>query len=270
VAIHRIQDSQMALSPEISQLFGLAGKVAVVTGAATGIGREIARLFDQAGATVIAADINDEVQSFLTEARGAARAVRLDQGDPASITALFEAVRAHEGRLDVLVNCAAIFSFTPFEEVDTALLDRTIAVDLRGVFQCVQGAVGIMKAQETGGSIINISSVNSLKACIYDNVHYGLSKAGVNNITVSVALEYAAHNIRVNAVLPGGVATPRAGAAAEDYPLQGPFTQAGRMPLGNTSCGPDQIANACLFLASDASSYVTGQLLAVDGGFLVS
>ncbi|MEP7349466.1 MAG: SDR family oxidoreductase [Sphingorhabdus sp.] len=260
----------MSVSPEISSLFGLADKVALVTGAVTGIGREIARLFDKAGATVIAADINiDEAMTFVGEAQGNARAVRLDQGDPASVSALFDDVRAHEGRLDVLVNCAAIYPHKPFEEVDTAFLDKMLDINLRGVFQCVQGAVGMMKQQTTGGSIINISSVNSLKACIFDNVHYGITKAGVNNITVSVALEYASHNIRVNSVLPGGVATAKA-MASSDYPVRGPYTQPGRMPLNNAICTPDQIANACLFLASDASSYVTGQLLAVDGGFLVS
>ena len=260
----------MAIAPEIRHLFGLDGKVAVVTGAATGIGREIARLFDTAGAIVIAADINDEVQSFPAKATGAARSVRLDQGDPASITALFDDVRTHEGRLDVLVNCAAIYPHKSFEDVDTALLDLMLDINLRGVFQCVQGAVGLMKQQATGGSIINISSVNSLKACIFDNVHYGITKAGVNNITVSIALEYASHSIRVNSVLPGGVATARAMGSSTDFAVRGPFTQPGRMPLGNAMCTPDQIANACLFLASDASSYVTGQLLAVDGGFVVS
>jgi NAD(P)-dependent dehydrogenase (short-subunit alcohol dehydrogenase family) len=210
------------------------------------------------------------VQSFLAEARPSARALKLDQGDPTSIKALFDDVKAHEGRLDVLVNCAAIYPFKPFEEVDTALLDRMLDVNLRGVFQCVQAAVGMMKAQESGGSIINIASVNSVKACIFDNVHYGVTKAGVNNITVSIALEYAPHNIRVNSVLPGGVATAQAIGASSGFEVRGPFTQPGRMPLGGGMCTPEQIANACLFLASDASSYITGQLLAVDGGFLVS
>ncbi len=253
----------------IEERFSLAGKSAIVTGAATGIGREIAKLFSGAGAKVLAADINEKDLATLDHECGGVTTTFYDQGDPDSVVALF--AKADEiGDTDVLVNCAAIFPFRPFEEVDTALLDKMFAIDVRGPFQCVQQAVKRMKKGDRGGSIVNISSVNSLKACIYDNVHYGISKAAINNLTVSVALEYAPHNIRVNAVLPGGVGTEQAGRAADGYPLKGPFTQPGRMPLGNNVCRPDDIANACLFLASDASSYITGQLLAVDGGFLVS
>jgi len=258
--------------PRIARLFSLDGKVAVVTGAATGIGREIARLFHAAGATTVGADINAaELATLAEECPGALTlTLPLDQGDPASIEALFAAVDREAGPIDILVNCAAIYPFRPFEEVDTALIDRMLAINLRGVFQCVQQAVRRMKVDDRGGSIINIASVNSLRASIFDNVHYGVTKAGVNNITVSIALEYATHNIRVNGVLPGGVGTVQAGRAADGYALRGPFTQPGRMPLGNNVCTPDKVANACLFLASDASSYITGQLLAVDGGFLIS
>lgn len=254
----------------IAGLLRLDGRVAVVTGAATGIGREIARLFHAAGARVVGADINEADLANLAEECPGAIPLLLDQGDPASIEALFSAVDTRAGQLDVLVNCAAIYPFRPFEEVDTALLDRMLDINLRGVFQCVQQAVRRMKIGGRGGSIVNIASVNSVRASIFDNVHYGVTKAGVNNITVSVALEYAAHNIRVNSVLPGGVGTVQAGLAADGYPLRGPFTQPGRIPLSNAVCTPDQIANACLFFASDASQYVTGQLLAVDGGFLIS
>ncbi|MDO7836712.1 SDR family oxidoreductase [Sphingobium sp. HBC34] len=254
---------------DVASIFGLHGKVALVTGAATGIGREIARLFHDAGATVIGADLNEAALASLSEERPGVHLVAFDQSDPASIAALFEQVDAI-GPIDVLVNCAAIYPFRKFEEVDTALLDKMLAINLRGPFQCIQHAVRRMKVDGRGGSIVNISSVNSMRACIYDNVHYGVGKAGVNNLTLSIALEYGEHNIRVNSVLPGGVATDHAAAEADGYPLRGPFTQPGRIPLGGTSCEPCDIARACLFLASDASRYVTGQLLAVDGGFLVS
>ena len=254
----------------IAGLLSLEGKVALVTGAATGIGRSIADLFVSAGATVVGADINEEALASFGEGGERQVAMRLDQGDPDSIKALFRQIDERFGRLDVLINCAAIFPFKPFEEVETAFLDQMLDINLRGVFQCTQEAVKIMKRGDKGGSIVNIASVNSMRACIFDNIHYGVTKAGVNNLTVSVALEYAPHNIRVNSVMPGGVGTAQAGKAAADYPLRGPFTQPGRMPLGNTVCTPDKIANACLFLSSDAASYITGQLLAVDGGFLIS
>ena len=239
---------------DIALLFGLHGKVALVTGAATGIGREIARLFHDAGATVIGADLNAEALASLPQERPGVHTVTYDQSSPDSIVALFAAVDAI-GPLEVLVNCAAIYPFRPFEEVDTALLDKMLAINLRGPFQCVQQAVQRMKVGGRGGSIVNISSVNSMRACIFDNVHYGVGKAGVNNLTVSIALEYAEHNIRVNSVLPGGVATEQAATAATGYPMRGPFTQPGRMPLGGTSCSPQDIAQACLFLAGDASRY---------------
>jgi NAD(P)-dependent dehydrogenase (short-subunit alcohol dehydrogenase family) len=260
----------MTVSAEIATLFGLEGKVAVVTGAATGIGREIARLFYKAGAKVVGADINQDALATLTEECPGAIVLPLDQGDPESIKALFAATDTQAGPLAVLVNCAAIFPFMGFEDVDTMLLDKMLDVNLRGVFQCTQEAVKRMKIDDRGGSIVNIASVNSMRACIFDNTHYGITKAGVNNITISIALEYAPHNIRVNSVLPGGVGTEHAGTAAASWPLRGPFMQQGRMPLTGTVCKPQDIANACLFLASDASSYVTGQLLAVDGGFLIS
>jgi NAD(P)-dependent dehydrogenase (short-subunit alcohol dehydrogenase family) len=262
----------MAVSEEVSSLLSLEGRGAIVTGAATGIGREIARLFHAAGAKVIGADINEAELKTLAESSPGLVPIRFDQGDPSSIESLFSQADGQIDRLDVLVNCAAIYPFRPFEEVDTDLIDRMLDINLRGPFQCTQQAVRRMKEGDRGGSIVNIASVNSMRACIFDNIHYGVGKAGVNNLTVSVALEYAQHNIRVNSVLPGGVATEQAGKAVESYgqALRGPFMQPGRMPLRGMSCEPADIARACLFLASDASSYITGQLLAVDGGFLVS
>lgn len=251
---------------DLETLFGLVGKTALVTGAATGIGREIARLFNRAGAEVIAADINEAgLRSLERELDGQVRTVSCDIGDPASISALFGTVEY----LDVLVNCAAIYPMRPFEEVDPALIDRMLNINLRGVFFCIQKAVGIMK-RNGGGSIVNISSVNSMRACIFDNAHYGITKAGLNSLTTTLAPEFGPAGIRINAVLPGGVATDQAMKAMEEFPVRGPMMQPGRVPLANRLCAPSDIANACLFLASDASAYVTGQLLAVDGGFLVS
>lgn len=257
----------------IGQLFGLHGKTAVVTGAATGIGRETAALFARAGARVAALDINTAAAKAFAEgvraAGGEATAIAMDQADPASIERAFAGVDAAFGGIDVLLNCAAIYPRAQFEAATPAFVDRMYDINFRGVFVCTQEAVKRMKG--AGGSIINISSVTSLKAGIYDNVQYGMTKAALNALTASIALEYADRGIRVNAVLPGGIATEAAIASTRTGdPIRGPFMQPGRVPLGGGNIGPEEIANACLFLASDASRFVTGQLLAVDGGFLIS
>jgi NAD(P)-dependent dehydrogenase (short-subunit alcohol dehydrogenase family) len=259
---------------EIGRLYGLAGKTAVVTGAATGIGRETAALFARAGARVAALDINmAEAERFaasVREAGGDAVAIPMDQSDPASIAQAFAGADDAYGRLDVLLNCAAIYPRAQFEEASPDFIDRMFDINARGVFLCTQQAVTRMK-RSGGGSIVNISSVTALKAGIYDNVQYGMTKAAVNSLTASVALEYAEHGIRVNAIMPGGIATEAAIASMQTGdPLRGPFMQPGRVPLGGENAAPREIAAACLFLASDASRFITGQLLAVDGGFLIS
>lgn len=258
----------------IGQLYGLTGKTAVVTGAATGIGRETAALFAKAGARIAALDINmTEAESFaagVREAGGEAVAMHMDQSDPTSIAMAFAAIDEAYGRIDVLLNCAAIYPRAQFEAATPDFLDRMFDINTRGVFICTQQAVKRMK-QHGGGSIVNISSVTALKAGIYDNVQYGMTKAAVNSMTTAVALEYAEHGIRVNAIMPGGVATEAAIASTQTGdPLRGPFMQPGRVPLGGENAAPLEIATACLFLASDASRFITGQLLAVDGGFLIS
>jgi NAD(P)-dependent dehydrogenase (short-subunit alcohol dehydrogenase family) len=258
---------------EFSSLMSLNGKSAIVTGAATGIGREIANLFVQAGANVAAGDLNEkELGIFAAEAQrggGECFAQIMDVADAASVKHFFAATEERFGGVDILVNSAGIYPKQPFVTTDVAFWDRVINVNLRGVFLTMQAAVIAMK-KRGGGSIVNISSVNSMKACIFDNIHYGASKAGVNSLTVSVALEFAGDNIRSNAVLPGGVMTAQAALSVQEMMPRGPFTQPGRIPLGGVPAGPAEIANAVLYLASDASRYVTGQLLAVDGGFLVS
>lgn len=253
--------------------FSLKDKTAVVTGAGAGIGQAIAQLFARAGARVVVADVNgDGAESTahgIRSAGGHAVAVVADVSQEPAVAALMDRALQEFGSLDVLVNNAAIFPKKPFLEVDAAFWDRLHAVNLRGTFLCLREAIRRMQAQGRGGSIVNISSVSSMQAVVYHNATYNASKAGVNSLTKTTALEFAGDGIRVNAVLPGGVATPGAKAAGANIELKGPILGPGRIPLGKMGEAED-IAMAALFFASPASRLVTGQLLAVDGGFQVS
>lgn len=257
----------------IAALFGLQNKCAVVTGGGAGIGRSVARLLAKAGARVVVADVNVATALVVAgelnaAAAGSAVGISCDVSSESSVVALFDATVQQFGAVDILVNVAGIYPKTPFLETSAEKWDRIHAVNLRGTFLCMREAIKRMKAAGTGGSIVNISSVASLQPVIHDNCDYGATKAGVNNLTKTAAYEFAADKIRVNAVLPGGVATERALEFTGKIPT-GPITQPGRVPLGRMG-EPEDVANAVLFFAGSASSYVTGQLLAVDGGFQVS
>ncbi len=252
--------------------FRLDGKIALITGAGSGIGRGIADTFANAGAKIIAVDINAagaaETAAAIVGQGGAATSLCADVSCEADVVALFEQAVGAYGGIDILVNNAAIFPKKPFLEVDAAFWDRLHGVNLRGVFLCLRECILHMQAQGRGGSIVNISSVSSLQTAVYHNATYNASKAGVNSLTRTTALEFAADQIRVNAVLPGGVMTPGAAAASGAIQLKGPMLTPGRIPLGGMGEVKD-IAAAALFLACPEARYITGQLLAVDGGFQI-
>lgn len=262
----------------LEDLYQLQGKTAVVTGAGRGIGRAVADLFAAAGARVVVADIlaaeADAAAAEIRKKGGEALAVTVDIADETAVKQLYAQATQQFSSVDVLVHCAAIFPKYPLLEITVEQWDRVQAVNLRGTMLVMREAIAQMRKGGRGGAIVNISSVSGEREVVFHNAAYGASKAGMTNLTRVAALEFGSDNIRVNAVLPGGTATPGAAEAtikmrAAGYELTGPMTQPGRIPLGGMGT-PQDIAAACLFLASSAARYITGQCLAVDGGFLIS
>lgn len=263
------------MDTEISALFDLTGKVAVVTGAATGIGEGIARVLARAGAHVLIADV---------DAEGAERVAADIAGDPVVLDvtdagACERTLSSVGERIDVLVNNAGSYHEAgSILDQSVASWRRSIDVNLAGLFHCSKPVAARMVAQGDGGSIVNIASVDGLLPCL--GVGYDTAKAGAIHFTRSLAVDLAPHRIRVNAVSPGVVPVPtlarmRAGEIEHFWPkdssvtgLMGPITtqRSANVPLGRAGT-PADIAHAVLFLVSDAAGYVTGQNLAVDGGW---
>jgi 2-dehydro-3-deoxy-D-gluconate 5-dehydrogenase len=258
----------------ISELFDLRGKGAIVTGAAMGIGRGIALRLAEAGAGVVVADINleaaQETVSQVKAADGQAVAVEADAASLADAEKVVQTALAHFGRLDILVNNAGIFPFAPALQLTEALWDKVIDINLKGVVFYSQAAARQMVAAKQGGRIINIASIDALHPT-GNLVHYDASKGGVVMATKALALEFGQYGITVNAIAPGAINTPGAGAGSAgvevDPEMLKPFLA--RIPLGRMGV-PDDIATSTLFLASEAADYMTGTLLVVDGGYLLS
>ncbi|MDI3330321.1 MAG: SDR family NAD(P)-dependent oxidoreductase [Micrococcus sp.] len=250
----------------------LDGKTAIVTGAAMGMGEATARLFAEARANVVIADFNEAKGEEVAESIGSDTGaqtlfVKVDVSDSAQVKAMVEATVERFGRLDVAVNNAAL---TPdnglASEFDEAYWDRLMAVDLKGAALCQKYELQQMIAQGEGGSIINISSVSGFRPQP-NNIAYVAAKHGVVGMTKVAAMENGQHNIRVNSVAPGAIDTPMLRGALEEFGLD-EESYAPQLSLLNRFGQPREIAEATLWLASDASSYVTGTVIHADAGYV--
>jgi NAD(P)-dependent dehydrogenase (short-subunit alcohol dehydrogenase family) len=247
-------------------LFSLAGKVAVVTGAASGLGRAIAVGFGEAGAHVIAADLPGsalgEVVAEIGEER--ARPVAVDVTKRDEVDGMLElATEAGGGRVDVLVNSAGIGGRGASTEYEAAVWERVLAVNLTGTFNCCQAA-GRRMLEAGGGSIVNIASIGGLVGYA-GSLGYQASKGGVVQLTRTLGVEWAARGVRVNALAPCVFETAIVARQREAEPDLYPAMLA-RTPIGRFG-DPAEIVGPALFLASEASAMVTGHILTVDGGY---
>lgn len=244
----------------------LSGKVALVTGAARGIGRATAQAMAREGAAVVVADVAEEAGSAtvrsITAAGGVARFERLDVSDPASVERAVAATRAATGGLDVLVNNAGIVRDARLVKMTLEQWESVIGVNLTGVFLCGQAAARAMVEGNRGGVILNISSVVGLYGN-FGQTNYAAAKAGVIGMTRTWARELGRHNVRVNAIAPGFIATD----ILHDIPEKVIHLMKERTPLARLG-EPGDIAEACVWLASDRAAFVTGAVLSVDGGLV--
>ena len=240
----------------------LDGKVAIVTGAAQGMGEATARLFAKEGARVAMGDVKDDGEKVASEIGDNAFFQHLDVSSDESWKDFVAAVKKRWGWIDVLVNNAGLVHFTAIEAFDPADAQRILGVNTIGPLLGVKHVVPSMK-EKGGGAIINISSVDGLRGCNGLTV-YTASKWAVRGMTKSLAYELGPSGIRVLSIHPGGVDTPMGNAA--NRPREELAQAFCRVPLQRIGA-PEEVANATLFAASDAASYVTGAEIAVDGGW---
>lgn len=248
----------------------LQDKVAIVTGAARGIGRAIAQRFVTEGARVIVADIDEKAgAATATELGDDAAFVRTDVGDARhAINVVAAATAKFGGRLDVLVNNAGILHTADFLDIAEADFDRVLRVNLKGAFLVGQAAARQMveqvKAGGAPGAIVNMSSINA-RVAIPNQVPYCVSKGGMDQLTKVMALSLSRYRIRVNAIGPGSIATDILRSIADDREAKRRILS--RTPLGRIGA-PEEVAAIAAFLASDQASYMTGQTIYPDGGRL--
>jgi NAD(P)-dependent dehydrogenase (short-subunit alcohol dehydrogenase family) len=243
------------------------GKVAVITGAGSGMGKATAELFVAQGAKVVCADISGKQDTVASSLGSAAVAVHCDVSSEDAVRNMIDTAEKKFGRLDILVNNAGFGGgMKALHEQTTESWDRVHATNIRGVFLCMKyGVISMLKSGS--GSIVNIGSASGVVGWKHHSI-YGAAKAGVHQLTKTAALDYAKNNIRVNAIAPGTMWTGLVEMSKKhDTPPPGVFRLAG-IPLDRWGLASD-IANAVLFLASDEAAYVTGVVLPVDGGYCI-
>ena len=245
----------------------LAGKVAVITGGGSGIGRATAERFAREGARVVVADLLGDRAATVVEriaaSGGEALAITADVTRAAQVTALADAALARYGQVDILINNAGRSLGDDLRDIDEETWDANFAIVLKSAYLCIRALVPQMIARG-GGAIINIASINGLTGIGEDA--YGAAKAGMINLTQNIAVRYAPHGVRANCICPGTIRTPiwdgrlaRNPSTFERLTKWYPLRRIGE---------PTDIANAALFLASDEASWITGAILPVDGGFM--
>ena len=247
----------------------LAGKVALITGGARGMGAAEARIFAREGAKAVIADIladeGGQVAAMINEAGGDAVFVRLDVTRREDWDAAISATVERFGKLDILVNNAGIGIGGAIEDMSEATWDAVMDVNAKGVFLGTKAAAARMRRQGTGGSIINISSISGMVGQTQVNAGYNASKGAVRIFTKSAALQFAADGIRVNSIHPGPIQTAMTQDGWENAERDGDFALTDSAPMGRYG-KPEEVAFGALYLASDESSYVTGAELVIDGG----
>ncbi|MDP2656396.1 MAG: SDR family NAD(P)-dependent oxidoreductase [bacterium] len=261
--------------PTTQEVIDLSGKTAIVTGGAMGIGLGIVRRLAQAGAKVVIADLDkkagDSAVKEVLAGGGQAVFFQTNVANEKDIKKLVVfVVKKYEG-IDILVNNAGIYPMVPMAQMDSTTFEKILSVNLKSVFFSTKAVSQAMIKKGTGGKIINITSIDALHPSSVGLAAYDASKHGLWGFTKNTALELAPYNISVNAIAPGGIATPGTGTGKPTSPAMKAILKQflAKIPMRRMG-DPDDIGKVALFLASDLSSYMTGTQIVVDGGVLLT